>query len=170
MKINVFVISLFVAVFFAGCKNSKISASETARERKANEIENPLEDTTWRVVEGVLFDGVINSGEVHEEFEGEILSFRDGGIYWRGTFYKISGIQQDEEWSEEELYDETHGSQSMGYTFDMLRFSGEKIRTISFEFEDKNESRPLGYFVYFNSDKNIWAMYNTIEYWCEKVY
>ena len=92
-----------------------------------------MTDTEWVFVEGIEFDGVIGPSP-NEKLLGKKIKYYQSFIEFDGKQYSIKQIQK-EEWTSEDLYNETRGLGEMGsrgLTFKDFNYSGDKLTVINY--------------------------------------
>ena len=97
-------------------------------------------DTEWVFVEGLGFDGVI-SPIPNKELLGKKLKYRQSSVEFDGKSYRIKRVRK-EEWTEEDLFNETRGFGEMGsrgLTFKDFNYSGDKLTVLNYRVESQGK-------------------------------
>lgn len=127
-----------------------------------------LENTRWKIESVVQIDGIIGNYSLTEKDNnvGKILEYFAEKIVIDGNIHTIKKLE-NEYWTEEDLYKETHGTQSKGLLFSDLGYYGDKIMVI------KYRTQPAGFpgeFIFMIGKENCITLWNGTYYLMEKVF
>lgn len=112
-----------------------------------------MTDTEWVFVEGIEFNGVIGPSP-NEKLLGKKIKYYQSFIEFDGKQYPIKQIQK-EEWTSEDLYNETRGLGEMGsrgLTFKDFNYSGDKLTVLNYRVESQ-EYTPARSDIFLINDK-----------------
>jgi len=107
-------------------------------------------DTEWVFVEGLPFDGIIGPLP-NKELLGKKLKYRQSSVEFDGKSYRIKRVRK-EEWTEEDLFNETTGSGSRGLWFVDFGYHGEKLTVFDYRVESQ-EYTPANGLLFLINDK-----------------
>ena len=120
-----------------------------------------MTDTEWVFVEGIEFNGVIGPSP-NEKLLGKKIKYYQSFIEFDGKQYPIKRIQK-EEWTSEDLYNETRGLGEMGsrgLTFKDFNYSGDKLTVINYRVASL-EYTPAEGDIFLINDKEAIMLHDT---------
>ena len=120
-----------------------------------------MTDTEWVFVEGLEFDGVIGHSP-NKRLLGKKLKYRQSSVEFDGKSYRIKRVRK-EEWTEEDLFNETRGFGEMGsrgLTFKDFNYSGDKLTVLNYRVESQ-EYTPAGGDIFLINDKEAIMLHDT---------
>ena len=110
-------------------------------------------DTEWVFVEGIVFNGVIGPSP-NKRLLGKKLKYRQSSVEFDGKSYRIKRMRK-EEWTSEDLYNETRGFGEMGsrgLIFRDFNYSGDKLTVLNYRVESQ-EYTPAEGDIFLINDK-----------------
>ena len=117
---------------------------------------SPMTDTEWVFVEGIVFNGVIGPSP-NKKLLDKKLKYHQSFIEFDGKQYPIKQIQK-EEWTSEDLYNETRGFGEMGsrgLTFRDFNYSGDKLTVLNYRVESQEYTPARGDIFLINDKEAI---------------